>query len=108
MAKANQSGTAAGSGLPASWLDDSKEPVIEQYASRLDSFLSTMADGQVDENEVEAQEARLVKLMQQVEPQLSPELHAQVTQLLCELTAYDLMQCLHALSEARPKTQFRG
>ncbi|MBX9792038.1 MAG: hypothetical protein K2Y37_24200 [Pirellulales bacterium] len=107
MAKANQAG-AAGSGLPTSWLDDSNEPVIEQYARRLDSFLAAMADGQIDEHEVEAQEARLVKLMQKVEPQLSPELHAQVTQLLCELTAYDLMQCLYVLSEARPKSQFRG
>ncbi|MGD9648063.1 MAG: hypothetical protein AB7U73_20285 [Pirellulales bacterium] len=107
MAKANKA-SAAGSSLPSSWLDDSNEPVIEQYARRLDSFLSAMADGQVDEHEVEAQEGRLVQLMKELEPKLSPELHAEVTQLLCELTAYDLMQCLHTLSAARPKTQFRG
>jgi len=107
MAKANQAG-AAGSALPTSWLDGSNEPVIDQYARRLDSFLEAMADGKIDDHEIEAQEARLVTLMKQVEPQLSPELHAQVTQLLCELTAYDLMQCLQTISETRPKTQFRG
>jgi hypothetical protein len=107
MAKANQAGGAGGA-LPTSWLDGANEPVIDQYARRLDSFLSAMADGQIDDQEIEAQEARLVTLMKQVEPQLSPELHAQVTQLLCELTAYDLMQCLQTLNASRPKTQFRG
>jgi hypothetical protein len=31
-----------------------------------------------------------------------------VTELLCELTAYDLMQTLHEMQKARPRTAFRG
>ena len=52
--------------------------------------------------------ARLVKLMQEVEPQLNNELHSKVTQLLVELTAYDLMKVFHSMHAARPKTVFRG
>jgi hypothetical protein len=92
-----------------SWFDEkTNEPLIEQYARQLDSFLTTMADGIVEDREIEAQEARLVKLMKEVEPMLSDEQHGKVTQLLCELTAYDLMQTLHTIQQARPKTVFRG
>ena len=104
--------TPAKSTTPAGrqkWFDDtSHEPLIEQYARQLDSFIQTMADGVVDEGEIKAQEARLIDLMKEVEPLLDDNLHAKVTRLLCELTAYDIMQMLHSFQEARPKTQFRG
>ena len=91
------------------WFDDtSHEPLIEQYARQLDSFIQTMADGVVDEGEIKAQEERLIDLMKEVEPLLDDDVHAKVTRLLCELTAYDIMQMLHSLQEARPRTQFRG
>ena len=93
----------------SAWFDEaSEQSLIAEQARRLDSFLTAMADGKVDASEVRAQEARLVTLMKEVEPQLSGELHAKVTQLLCELTAYDVMQLLHTMHEARPKTVFRG
>ena len=91
------------------WFDEaSHEPLIEQYARQLDSFIQTMADGVVDEGEIAAQEKRLIDLMKEVETLLDDEVHAKVTRLLCELTAYDIMQMLHSLQEARPKTKFRG
>jgi hypothetical protein len=91
------------------WFDEaSHEPLIENYARQLDSFLQTMADGVVDESEIAAQEERLIGLMKEVEPLLDDEVHAKVTRLLCELTAYDIMQMMHSLQAARPKTQFRG
>jgi hypothetical protein len=91
------------------WFDDtSHEPLIESYARQLDSFIDTMADGVVDEGEIKAQEKRLIHLMKEVEPLLNDDLHAKVTRLLCELTAYDIMQLLHSFQEARPKTKFRG
>jgi hypothetical protein len=46
--------------------------------------------------------------MKEIEPQLDPQLHGQVTELLCELTAYDLMQALNMMQHARPATKFRG
>jgi hypothetical protein len=91
------------------WFDEaSHEPLIENYARQLDSFIQTMADGVVEEGEIRAQEERLIALMKEVEPLLGDDLHAKVTRLLCELTAYDIMQMFHSLQEARPKTQFRG
>jgi hypothetical protein len=93
----------------SAWLDESSDvPIIAQQARRLESFLEAVADGVVDESEMQAQEARLVELMKEVEPLLDDELHGKVTQLLCELTAYDLMQVMHAMHKARPKSAFRG
>jgi hypothetical protein len=93
----------------SSWFDEQTQaPLIAEQAQRLESFLAAMADGRIDQSELQAQEERLVALMRKIEPQLDAALHVQVTQLLCELTAYDLMQSLHALQQARPKTVFRG
>jgi hypothetical protein len=88
----------------SSWFDEeSNVPMISEHARRLDSFLSAVADGKVEQSELDVQEQRLVALMRKIEPKLSPELHEQVTELLCELTAYDMMQVMHAIREAQPK-----
>lgn len=93
----------------ASWIDDAtSQPMIDTYARQLDSFIKTFADGHVDDKEMKAQEDRLTALMREVEPKLDDATHAKVTQLLCELTAYDLMQCFHTMQQSRPKTKFRG
>ncbi len=89
-----------------SWLDDkTQEPLIDQYAQKLSSFIDALADGRVDAAEVERQEERLVSLMKEVEPSLDDATHEKVTQLMCELSAYNLMQFLHSLHEARPATK---
>ena len=74
----------------------------------MESFLSAIADGMVDEAEIKAQEERLVNLMKEIEPLLDETLHAKVTKLLCELTAYDFMHVIHTMQEARPTAEFRG
>lgn len=91
------------------WFDaHSEAPMLAEYARKLDSFVEVVADGRVDvAGFLEAQEARVV-LMKDVEPLLSPEAHEKVTQLLCEVTAYDLMNTLHMAHASRPKTKFRG
>jgi len=92
-----------------SWFDEtSQTPQIEQHARNLSSFIDAMADGVVDQSELHAQEARLTAIMKEVEPLLDDDLHAKVTQLLCELTAYDLMHTLHEMQRTRRKTTFRG
>jgi hypothetical protein len=92
-----------------SWLDEkSQTPVIDQYARQLDSFLQAMADGKIEPHELREQEARLAALMKEIEPQLDDALHEKVTRLLCELVAYDLMQTVYTMQEARPKSVFRG
>lgn len=96
-------------GTRLSWLDgDFHKPLIERYARQLRSFLDAVADGVIEEHELAAQEQRLVQLMKEVEPKLSAALHPKVTELLCELTAYDIMQMMHAMCENRPKSVFQG
>lgn len=91
-----------------SWLDDEGGVAIDAQARKLESYLEALADGVVSADEVEAQEARVVALMKEIEPRLDDDLHAKVTELLCELTAFDIMNFLHSVQEARPKTKFRG
>jgi hypothetical protein len=91
------------------WLDEATDtPLIGRYVERLNTFLEAMADGRIEPHELKAQEDRVVSLMKVIEPQLRDELHEQVTHLLCELSAYNIMNTLHQLMEERPKTKFRG
>jgi flagellar motor protein MotB len=93
----------------ASWLDaDSGEPMIHRYTERLNTFLEAMADGKVEAKELEEQEERLVTLLKEIEPKLGDELHGEVTELLCELTAYNIMHTMFEVAEAQPRTKFRG
>jgi hypothetical protein len=93
----------------ASWLDDKTDAVlIHDYANRLSSFLDAIADGKIDDHELKGQEERLVAVMKKVEPKLSPELHAEVTDLLCELTAYNIMHTVHGIAKSLPKRKFIG
>ena len=79
-----------------------------RLARRFPVLFDAVADGRIDSKELDAQEKRVVDLMKQVDPLLSPEAHELVTQLLCEVTAYDLMNAMHMAGKARPKTKFRG
>lgn len=93
----------------SNWLDENTQEVkIDDYARQLTSFIDAMADGRVDDGELEAQEKRVAEAMQDVESHLDDELHAKVTKLLCELSAFNIMQFMHAVDQARPKTTFRG
>jgi hypothetical protein len=96
-------------GKRINWFDEkSQTPLIEQYARKLTTFLDAIADGKIDNHEIQAQETRVYQLMKDIEPQLDDALHLKVTELLCELTAHDLMQMLYQMQQARPKTVFRG
>lgn len=91
----------AGKPQESTWFDeDSHKPLIDKYARKMTAFLDAMADGKIDDAEVAAQEKRLVKAMRDVEGDLNADLHSRVTRLLCELSAYDLMQTLNTM--ARP------
>ena len=92
-----------------SWFDEKAEhEAIQERASKLDSFTSALADGIVSQQELTGQEQRLLAAMKALEPALSDDLHAKVTTVLVELTAYDVMRLLHELQTERPRTAFRG
>jgi hypothetical protein len=90
-----------------SWFDDKAEhPMIQEQISKLDSFTSAMADGVVSESELSGQERRLVASMKTLEAGLSDDLHAKVTTVLVELSAYNVMRLLHELHAERARMAF--
>jgi hypothetical protein len=90
-----------------SWFDEKAEhPAIEEQLARLDSFTSALADGVVSKQELGGQEQRLVAAMKTVEGELSDEVHAKVTTLLVELSAYNVMRLLHELHSEHARVAF--
>jgi hypothetical protein len=92
-----------------SWLDDDKKtPLIDEYTQKLTTLFEAMADGRIDDQELTEQEKRLVTLMKEVEPTLNDTQHEKITRLLCELTAFNVMQTMYSLQAGRPQTKFQG
>ena len=90
-----------------SWFDDKAEhPLIQEQVAKLESFTSAMVDGVVSRNEVDGQERRLVSAMKTLEAELSDDLHAKVTTVLVELSAYNVMRLLHELHAERARMAF--
>ena len=91
-----------------SWFDDKAEhPLIHEQIERLESFTSALADGHVSKQELGGQEQRLVAAMKALEPDLSDALHAQVTTVLVELSAYNVMRLLHELRAEQTRLAFK-
>jgi hypothetical protein len=85
-----------------SWFDDKAgTEQIQDRVRKLESFTSALADGVITAQELEGQEKRLVEAMKKAEPLLNDEQHAQMTTLLVELTAYNIMRLLHELQSER-------
>jgi len=90
-----------------SWFDDKAEhPIIQEQIEKLESFTSALADGIVSKQELSGQEQRLVAAMKQVEPELNDDVHGKITNLLVELTAYNVMRLLHELQTERARIAF--
>ena len=91
------------------WFDDKAEhPVIQERVQKLESFTNALADGVVSRQELDAQESRLTAAMKALEGDLSDEAHAQVTTVLVELSAYNVMRTLHELQSHRARMAFGG
>ena len=89
------------------WFDEKAEhPVIQERVEKLESFTNAMADGIVSRDELQAQESRLTAAMKALEGQLSDEAHAQVTTVLVELSAYNVMRLLHELRAEQTRRAF--
>ena len=92
-----------------SWFDEKAEhPIVQEQVTKLQSFTNALADGIVERQELDGQERRLVAAMKGLEPELSDDLHAKVTNVLVELTAYNVMRLLHELHAERARIAFGG
>ena len=93
--------------MRTSWFDEKAEhEAIQDRATKLESFTSALADGVVSKQELSGQEQRLVGAMKKLEAELSDELHKKVTDVLVELTAYNVMRLLHELQAERARLAF--
>ena len=91
-----------------SWVDpNTNEPLIDDYARKMANFMQAFSDGVISEQEISDQEARLVDLMRDVESDLDDTTHAIITKLMCELTAFNIMQLVYEMQMSRA-TAFRG
>ena len=89
------------------WFDDKTEyPLIQEQVTKLESFTTALADGVVTKQELSGQEQRLVAALKTLEPLLSDDLHGQVTKVMVELTAYNVMRLLHELQTEHAKKAF--
>lgn len=90
-----------------SWFDEKAGfDAIQERASKLESFTSALADGEVSKNELAGQEQRLLNAMTALEPALNDDQHAKATAVLVELTAYNVMRVLHELQAERARMAF--
>jgi len=90
-----------------SWFDDKSEhPVIQDRLANLKTFTDALADGVVTRQELGDQEQRLMTAMKTADAALSDDVHAKVTTLLVELTAYNVMRLLHELQAERARIAF--
>ena len=89
-----------------SWFDDTDLPVIDEQVQKLESFADAMADGQIEQRELDRQQESLVTAMKAVEADLNDAQHAKVTQLLVELSAYNIMRLVHELQTRRLEKGF--
>lgn len=92
-----------------SWFDDKAEhPAIHDRVQKLESFTNALADGTVSSQELQSQADRLAAAMKALEGQLSDDAHAQVTTVLVELSAYNVMRTLHELQARHARAAFGG
>jgi hypothetical protein len=93
--------------MRASWFDDKTElPAIQERVMKMETFTSALADGVISKQELDGQEQRLVAAMKKVEGELNDDLHAKVTALMVEMTAYNLMRLLQELQAERARMAF--
>ncbi|PYR60677.1 MAG: hypothetical protein DMF85_04380 [Acidobacteria bacterium] len=90
-----------------SWLDAKADsPLIQQRVEKLASFTNALADGVVTKQELSEQEQRLTAAMKKAEPDLNDAQHAKMTDVLVEMTAYNIMRLLHELQVERARLAF--
>lgn len=87
-----------------SWISEDNKPNLDKKVNQLAYLKDALEDGMIEASEVKTQEGILVDVMKDVEAILNDEQHAKVTTLLCELTAYNIMNLLQGLAAERVKS----
>ena len=91
----------------ANWINDENHPDLDEHVGQLEHFISSIADGHVDKDELAKQEENLITAMKAAESTLNDEQHALVTKLLVELTAYNVMGALHEMAASQVRSAIK-
>ena len=84
------------------WFDEKTHlPVIDEQVQKLSSFVDAMADGVIDDAELDKQQSSVIEAMEAVEGELNDQQHTKITRLMVELSAYNIMRLLHELQQSR-------
>lgn len=78
--------------MAKSWFDADNTLSFQKYYQHLESWQRAIADGKVDASEVAAQAGRVADLLREVEPTLSDEQHARLTDVFGEMAVLQAMQ----------------
>ena len=76
-------------------------PALNERVQNLEHFTNSMADGVIDEEELQTQNTNVVNAMKAVQDDRTDEQHEKVTTLLVELMAFSTMSTLHELASFR-------
>jgi len=80
------------------WFDpESNELMFSNYLDQMESWQQALADGVVKPEEVRRQAERVATMLRTLEPQLSAELHEELTNVFYELAVLYGMERLAAL-----------
>jgi len=79
--------------LPERWFDETSGEIYALgFFERMESWQRAMADGRIETTELQNQGERVLTLLRELEPSLSPTVHAKLTQALQELAVLQGMQ----------------
>jgi len=82
------------------WFDPaSNQLLFSRYLTQMDSWQQALADGVVEASEVAAQAERVSDMLRALEPKLSVELHAELTNIFYEWAVLQAMMTTLELAE---------
>ncbi len=87
---------------PRPWFDtETGVLTIGDYIAEMPSFQRIMADAIVSDGELAEQSARVVRLFEALENELTPRTKELVTEMLCELAVLDALHLQRLEGDAR-------
>ncbi|BAC92003.1 hypothetical protein [Gloeobacter violaceus] len=103
---------AAPAELPDTWFNEETNEIYSvQFFQRMESWQRAIADGRIDQEEIQIQGERVTDLLKRLEPTLSDEAHAKLTQVFREMAvlqgmqSFVLVQQMGSVSASSPTPQ---
>ena len=82
------------------WFDPaSNQMLFNRYLTQMDSWQQALADGVIEASEVAVQAEKVSDMLRALEPKLSTEIHAELTNILYEWAVLQAMMTTLELAE---------